>query len=152
MQHRPDRRRWDAQPRANKDSRPRNAPATDPLVLASNLLNSARTRAALLKAIEERVKADAEERRRFAAAAGRVYGLSGDQALVQAVRNYLQDLARPSESERTATRLWLAQTVATITGAGRIDGMGAVSPADPRAAAEALFRPRPPPAALAPEA
>lgn len=42
---------------------------TDPLVLAATLLDDPCTRAALLKAIEERVKADAEERRRFAAAA-----------------------------------------------------------------------------------
>lgn len=152
MQHRQDRRRWDAQPRAPKDSRPRNAPATDPLVLAANLLDGVRTRAALLKAIEERVKADAEECRRFAAAAGRVYGLSGDQALLQAVRNYLHDLGGPAANDRAATRLWLAETVATITGAGRTGGVGAVSPADPRAAAEALFRPRSAPAALAPEA
>ncbi|MCW2242576.1 hypothetical protein [Azospirillum canadense] len=144
MHHRQDQRRWDAQPRAIKDPRPQNATATDPLVLATSLLDGARTRAALLKAVEARVKADAEERRHFAAAAGRVRGLSGDQALVQAVRNYLQDLARSAANDRTATVVWLAQTVATLTGTGVPNGAhsGVTVARDLRAAAEALFRPR----------
>ncbi|CAO3424389.1 hypothetical protein [Azospirillum endophyticum] len=118
--------------------------ATDPLVLAATLLDDPCKRAALLEAIEERVKADAEERRHFAAAAGRVSRLSGDQALVQAVRYYLQDLARSSIHDRTATLVWLAQTVATLTGTRVSNGAhsGATVARGLRAAAEALFRPR----------
>jgi len=143
MQHRQGQRRWDAQPRARKDSRPQNAGPKDPIALATDLLNRTRTRPALLRAVEERVRAEPEERRRFAAAAGRVFGYTGEQALIQAVRNYFHDLSRPAEGDRTATLLWLAQTVAGISGAHRPGRANAdLAAIDPRAAAEALFRPR----------
>ncbi|WP_247878948.1 hypothetical protein [Azospirillum brasilense] len=110
-------------------------------MMALNLLNGPRTRAALLKAVEERVKTDAEERRRFAAAAGRVQGATGEQALTQAVGNYLRDLSRLPEAGRSGPYLWLAETVAILAGGGR-PGQPASLFRDPRAEAEALFRPR----------
>jgi len=146
MPHQPGLRRWNDQPRTRQESTPRAAPPPDPLTMAMSLLDGSRTRAALLKAVEERVKADPEERRRFAAAAGRVYRLTGEPALSQAVRNYLEDVFRSAESDRTATLVWLSQTVAALSGPGGADRRGAAAPApgaDPRAAAEALFRPRP---------
>lgn len=118
---------------------PRPAASRDPLAQAASLLADARTRAALLREIETRVTADPVERRHFAAAAGRVHGATGDAALTRAVTNYLQDLARPSDGARTAALLWLAETVARIGGGGPT---GHAETADPRAAAEALFRPR----------
>lgn len=122
------------------DSASRPARPVDPVVMALNLLNGPRTRAALLKAVEERVKTDAEERRRFAAAAGRVQGATGEQALTQAVGNYLRDLSRLPEAGRSGPYLWLAETVAILAG-GR-PGQPASLFRDPRAEAEALFRPR----------
>lgn len=130
-------RRGGKQPRALGDAPFREAKPLDPVAQAMTMLNSRHQKSALLKAVEQRVKTDAEQRRRFAAAAGRVYGYTGEQALVQAVRNYLQDLSRSSEDDRTSTLVWLAETVASISG-GRADR----PIADPRAAAEALFRPR----------
>ncbi|WP_114861935.1 hypothetical protein [Azospirillum brasilense] len=123
------------------DSASRPARPVDPVVMALNLLNGSRTRAALLKAVEERVKTDAEERRRFAAAAGRVQGATGEQALTQAVGNYLRDLSRLPEAGRSGPYLWLAETVAVLAGGGR-PGQPASLFRDPRAEAEALFRPR----------
>lgn len=140
MQHGHSTRRWADPRRTMGDSASRPARPVDPVVMALNLLNGPRTRAALLKAVEERVKTDAEERRRFAAAAGRVQGATGEQALTQAVGNYLRDLSRLPEAGRSGPYLWLAETVAILAGGGR---PGQALPVlDPRAEAEALFRPR----------
>lgn len=140
MQHGHSTRRWADPRRTMGDSASRPAKPVDPVVMALNLLNGPRTRAALLKAVEERVKTDAEERRRFAAAAGRVQGATGEQALTQAVGNYLRDLSRLPEAGRSGPYLWLAETVAILVGGGR---PGQALPVlDPRAEAEALFRPR----------
>ncbi|WP_188263143.1 hypothetical protein [Azospirillum tabaci] len=140
MQHGHSTRRWADPRRTVGDSASRPARPVDPVVMALNLLNGPRTRAALLKAVEERVKTDAEERRRFAAAAGRVQGATGEQALTQAVGNYLRDLSRLPEAGRSGPYLWLAETVAILAG-GR-PGQPAPLLRDPRAEAEALFRPR----------
>ena len=146
MQHGQSTRRW-ADPRrtmrdsAAGESASRPAKPVDPVVTALNLLNGPRTRAALLKAVEERVKTDAEERRRFAAAAGRVQGATGEQALTLAVGNYLRDLSRLPEAGRSGPYLWLAETVAILSGGGRPRQAASVL-RDPRAEAEALFRPR----------
>ncbi|MBK3735902.1 hypothetical protein GAY29_22930 [Azospirillum brasilense] len=147
MQHGQSTRRWADPRRSMRDSAvdaPASRPArpVDPVVMALNLLNSPRTRAALLKAVEERVKTDAEERRRFAAAAGRVQGATGEPALTQAVGNYLRDLSRLPEAGRSGPYLWLAETVAILAGGGGRPGQPATLFRDPRAEAEALFRPR----------
>jgi hypothetical protein len=107
----------------------------DPVAVALNLLGDRRHQDAILRAIEARVGSDATERRYFAAAGGRVYGLSGQAALLQAVKNYLGDLARPDGADRTATLAHIAAMVAEITGTP-----SSPADADPFAAAEALFR------------
>lgn len=107
----------------------------DPVAVALDLLSDQRHRDAVLRAVESRVRADAAERRYFAAAGGRVHGLSGQAALLQAVKNYLGDLARPDGADRTATLAHIAASVAEITGLRPHE-----STADPFAAAEALFR------------
>ena len=108
---------------------------SNPIAAALNLLGDRRHQDAILRAVESRVRSDAAERRYFAAAGGRVYGLSGQEALVQAVKNYLGDLARADGADRTATLAHIAASVAEIT------GMRTPQPAaDPFAAAEALFR------------
>lgn len=141
MQHRTDQRRWDDTPSRPADSRPRTGPPTNPLATAIDLLNGARSRGALIRAVEDRVKADPEERRRFAAAAGRVHGMTGEQALTQAVKNYLQDLNRPDDNSPGAL-IWLVDTLADLTSRPGRQSNVTRSASDPRAAAEALFKPR----------
>lgn len=107
---------------------------SDPIAAAIDMLGHRAHRQALVKAIEERVKTDVEERRHFGAAAGRVYGLSGQEAFDRALRNYLEDLRKPTVAERVSTLSFIAKVVAGIQGGQKDPTL------DPRAAAEALFR------------
>jgi hypothetical protein len=114
-------------------SRPRDG--GDPVAMALSLLGDRRHRGRILHAVEVLVSGDTAERRYFAAAVGRVRGLSGQAALLQAAKNYLGDLARPDGRGRMDARAHIARTVADITGS-RPQPVGT----DPFAAAEALFR------------
>jgi len=119
--------------RANRRA-PRRADPSDPISIAISLLAHSRHKQALMQAIEERVKSGPEERRYFGAAAGRVYGLSGQAAFDRALRNYLDDLRKPAAAERTPTLVFIAKVVADIQDRQPNPTL------DPHAAAEALFR------------
>ena len=121
--------------RSGRRRQPRGA--ADPIAQALDLLTHPRHGEAVTRAVEACVSADTEERKYFAAAAGKVKGLSGPDAIRQAVRNYLLGLRHGVVSDRASTLARLAEAMARIT--------GAPSPAsrpdlDPMAAAEALFR------------
>ena len=127
------------------------ARSNDPIEMAEAMLNGPQ-RKALMDAIAAHVKSNLDERRHFSAAVGRVYKLTGEDALTQAVRNYLSDLSRPSDTDRAVTLEWLTKTVSSLSGIP-LFGLAApgsaaaqreaeAAPLDPRAAAEALFRPR----------
>ncbi len=139
--HRINQRRWDDARSRPAESRPRTGPTMNPLTRALDLLNGSPSRGALIRAVEDRVKAHPEERRRFSAAVGRVRGMTGEQALIQAVRNYLEDLSR-SDGDGASGPVWLMDTLAALTGGRARQSNVTANASDPRAAAEALFKPR----------
>ncbi|MGQ9369352.1 hypothetical protein [Azospirillum sp. ST 5-10] len=121
--------------RSGRRRQPRGA--TDPIAQALDLLAHPRHGEAVTKAVEACVSADFEERKYFAAAAGKVKGLAGAEAIRQAVRNYLLGLRHGVVADRASTLARLAEAVARITGA---PSLLARPELDPHAAAEALFR------------
>jgi len=88
-------------------------PFNDPISTALEWLNDPVRCDALLSALERRIAGEMDERRHFAAAAGRVYNLSGRPALVQAVRNYLFSLRQSVDAGhgRAAMVTFLAEMV-----------------------------------------
>lgn len=97
----------------------------NPISQALHMLGNPKQRAGLLTALEARIRQDVRERRHFAAAAGRVYNLSGQAALLQAVRNYLIALGEQPEG-RTDMLVFVTQTV---LGAGVLPSPAARMPA-----------------------
>ncbi|WP_029009213.1 hypothetical protein [Azospirillum halopraeferens] len=121
--------------RSGRRRQPRGA--ADPIARALDLLAHPRHGEAVTRAVEACVSADLEERKYFAAAAGKVKGLSGSEAIRQAVRNYLLGLRHGVVSDRATTLARIAEAMERITGTPSSAG-GAQT--DPFAAAEALFR------------
>jgi len=79
------------------------APARDLGDEVLALVDAASHRVRVLAAVEARVRGDEEERRRFAAAAGRVAGRAGSGGLLAAVRNYVTDLWARANASGDAT-------------------------------------------------
>ena len=105
----------------------RSRPSHDPIDTALQWLSEPKRRPTLLKALEARIAGDLEERRQFAAAAGRVRDLSGPEALVEAVRQYLFSLRKGLNAgqPRTAMLAVLADTVAAHGSPAKAEAMWA---------------------------